>query len=277
MSDQMFKPGYEGVRPSAVLTAPERQTLRQAKPDLVRRLHDAMLTLAAVEGRHSLDISTGGVPSHIVEFADRVGQEAAELPRARFQPTAAQVSAMDPSLKLLEGLLPVYFKVVLLRALHEFARDNGEPGEWPWDAIGGWFGFSERWAEDAYTAAIVQAARRAGILPMKDRDHAVLVVGCWVNRGWLTNISTGPDPRQALSNLKTKIPVRVDEAFAIWVAGPPVAKRIAEAARGKLRATASHGSWYKANPESVADVLVREAQQAAADWMMEEFQVRAAA
>lgn len=273
-SDQMFKPGYEGARPSTILTAPERQALRLGKADLVRRLHDAVLTMSVLDGMGSLGIVAGGVPDHIVEFADRVGEEKEEVERARFRPTAAQVSDMDRALKLLEGLRPNYLKVVLFRALHEFAKDCGERGDWPWESIGGYFGLSSRWAEAAYDAAIVQAARRAGLIPMASTDHAVLAVAVWIDKGWLTNISTGPDPRQAASNLRTKSPVRIDQAFALWVAGPPVAKRVAAGARKAMRNLVSHGSWFKAHPDSVAEVLISCAREAGADWMFDEIPIQ---
>lgn len=274
MSDQMFKPEYEGVRPTTVLTGPERQDLRAGKPDLVKRLHTAMLTMSVVDGSGPRGFVTGSVPAHIVEFADRVGEEKATPPKSKFEPTAAQVSDMDRALQLLEGLRPRYLKVVLLRALHGFSKECGEPGDWPWESIGGMFGLSESWAKSAYDAAIIQAARRSGLLPKTSTDHAVLAVAAWVDRGWLTNLSTAPDPRQSASNLRTKSPVKIDQAFAFWVAGPPAAKRVVDDARRSMRNLQSHGSWFKAHPDSVADVLVQCAQAAEIAWMFDELPIQ---
>lgn len=274
MSDQMFKPDYEGLRPSTVLTGPERQDLRAGKPDLVKRLHTAMLTMSVVDGSGPRGFVTGSVPAHIVEFADRVGAEKVEAPRPRFKPTAGEVSDMDKALQLLEGLLPVYFKVVLLRALHEFSKECGEPGDWPWESIGAMFGMSESWAKSAYGSAIVQAARRAGVLPPTSTDHAVLAVAAWVDRGWLTNLSTAPDPRQAASNLRTKSPVKIERAFALWVPGPPAAKRVFDEAKRQMRSQQSHGSWFKAHPDRVSDVLIQSAQAAEIGWMLDDLPIQ---
>lgn len=274
MTDQMFKPGYEGARPSTRLTGPEKQRLLLGKAALVERLHTALLTMAAMEGRASLGIGTGATPAHLEEFADRVGQEKEPEPPARFQPTAAQVSDMDKALGFLEGLRPAFFKVVLLRALHEFAKENGEQGDWPWKRIGGFFGLSERWAESAYDAAIIQAARRSGLLPMCSQDHSVLVVAVWHDRAWLTNLSTTADPRAAVANLKVKSPIALESAFAVWVAGQPVAKRVVELAKPGMRNLLSHGSWYKANPDAVAETLVDVARSVAADWLIEDIAIK---
>lgn len=269
-SDQMFKPGYEGDRPATTMTAPERQTLRLAKGQLIRRLHDAMMTMSVLRGAGGQGIGAGATPPHIVEFADRVGEEKAAPASIPFRPTAAQVSDMDAALKLLEGLRPAYFKVVFFRALDEFARYCGEPSPWPWAAIGGYFGMSDRWAEAAYDAAIVQAARRSGVLPTIPADYAVLAVSAWVSHGWLTNISTAGDPRQAVSNLRTKSPVRIEDSYAIWVAGQGVAKRVSEEARKSLRNLLSHGSWYKAHPDTVSQHLIEAARKVDSAWLLEE-------
>jgi hypothetical protein len=252
-TDQTFKPGYEGRRPSAVTTAPERQTLRQAKPEILRRLHEAMLTLSAMDGLASLGIEVGGVPEHIVEFADRVGEERADLKLTRFRPSAAQVSSLDANLALMEGLESDYFKVMLLRSLYLFAKVNGEESPWSWKAIGGKFDKSERWAEAVYERTIIMAARRAGVLPMTSRDCAVLIASAWFDGGWMTNLSTADNPAQSLANLKVKSPVKVSEAAAFWVAGPPVAKRLAEAIRKATWTMKSHGSWYKCPIETLGD------------------------
>lgn len=273
-SDQMFKPGYEGDRPATTMTAPERQTLRLAKGQLIRRLHDAMMTMSVLKGAGGQGIGAGATPPHIVEFADRVGEEKAAPVSIPFRPTAAQVSDMDAALRLLEGLRPAYFKVVFFRALDEFARYCGEPSPWPWAAIGGYFGMSDRWAESAYDAAIIQAARRSGVLPKVPTDFAVLAVSVWVDRGWLTNISTAGDPRQSLSNLRGKSPVRIEDAYAIWVAGQPLAKRVAEETRRSLRNLCSHGSWYKAHPDSVSEQLIQAARSVDAGWMLDEISIR---
>jgi len=229
-----------------------------------------------VDGRAFLGISTGGTPDHVVEFGDRVGEEKQAQPPARFEPTAANVSDMDRALRLLEGLRPPFFKVVLFRALDEFARENAEPGEWPWKKIGGYFGMSDRWAEAAYDAAIVQAARRAGILPMVPNDHAILAVAAWVDGAWLTCLANSADPRQEASNLRSKSPVRIETGFAIWTPGKPLAKRVLDYAKPRLRNLLDHGAWYKVHPDTMAEALIAAARETDTPWHMEDLDLRRA-
>jgi hypothetical protein len=265
----MFKPGYDGDRPSTRTTAPERQMLRQGKPDLVRRLHDAMLTLS-VQGRAGPAGVKSNCPAYLVEFADRVGAEQEAPPRARFRPTAAQVSDMPKALALLDGLTRPHFQVVLLHALDEFSREDGGEGDWPWKKIGERFGFSDRWAEGAYEASIIQAARRAGVIPMNQTDYAVLIAGVWHERAWLTNLSTTADPRMAVANMKAKSAIPPAKASAIWLAGPPVAKRIASDLKRDLTNLHSHGSWLKHHPDTLTDLVVKKAREIGAEWMIED-------
>lgn len=276
MKDALFKPGYDGARLSQTLSAPERQTFRQAKHELVRRIHDAMLTLTVLDGAGPAGVRTGSVPAHIVEFADRIGEEQAEPPRPRFKPSAAQVSAMPGALELLEGLTKPIFKVVMLRALDEFDREQGGRGLWSWKEIGGQFGLSDRWAEAAYEAALVQAARRSGLLPAVSREHGVLAVAVWLDRAWVTNLSTAADPRQAAANLRVKSPIKPEQAFAIWVPGPPAAKRLVDQVKPLMRGLLSHGSWYKIHPDSLAETLIEQARACQIDWMIEDIHVRSA-
>jgi hypothetical protein len=274
MTESMFKPGYDGDRPSTTMTGPEKQSYRQGAPAMVKRIHEAMLTLATMDGAVDLGVVIGGTPSHIVEFGDRVGEDAGDSPRAKFKPTPAQVSDMDKALRLLEGLRKSHFRVVLLRALHLFAEEEGERGDWPWAKIGGMFGFSGAWAESAYDAAMVQAARRAGILPMTQKDYAVVVAASFVNHGWLANIGTAADPRQAVSIIRHKSAVKVDDAFAVWVAGPPLAKRVMDAARQHMRNLHDHGSWYRTHPDVLVDLLALSAREVGAEWQIEDIATR---
>lgn len=270
----MFKPEYEGDRPKATLTGPEKQQLRMLKHTVVERLHAAMLTLSVMQGAGPAKLKAAGCPPHLLEFSDRVGEEPAETPRRRWEPTAAQVSDMPKALALLDGLRKPYYTVVKLRALEEFARENGEQSIWPWDRIGQQFGLSARWAQDVYDTAIIQASRRAGLLPMVSNDYGILIAGAWVDRAWLTNLSTASDPRQAAANLKVKSPVRLEQAVIVWVAGYPLAKRIVDAVKPTMRGTLSHGSWYKVHPDSLANDVVEAAREVGADWLIEDVAVR---
>lgn len=271
-TEAMFKPDYDGERPVTTLTGPERQMVRQAKHAVVDRLHRAMLTQCAIDGEGPLGLSNGGV-DYIVEFGDRVGEEQEERQRAKFRPSPLDVDDMPRALALMNGLRKTYYTVVKMRALDEFAREEGETGPFPWDVIGDVFGLSARWAEDAYDAAIVQACRRAGILPMKQLEHGLTIFAVWAVGGWITNVGTAQDPRAAVANLKAKSPVKPEMAFAIWVAGPPVAKRIFDALKLELRGLHSHGAWYKAHPDVLAEKIVGLARDINADWMIDDIPV----
>lgn len=272
--DTLYKPGYEGERLASTLSQPERQEFRLAKPQLQRRLYDAMLTLTVLDGPGLRQLGARATPAHLVEFSDRVGQEKLEPRKLIFKPTAAQVSDMDGALALLEGLRPAYFKVVMLRAIYGFEKYCGEPGTWTWEAIGGYLGMSSRWAQHAHDVAMVQAARRAGLIPRARRDYALFVAGVWSDRAWISNIGTTADPRQAIANLKVKSPVRIESAFAIWVAGQPVAKKVLEATRKRLRSLTSHAAWYKANPDTICEEIIEACRQDETAWMVEDLPIK---
>lgn len=273
---EMFKPEFEGERPKSTLSGPEKQQLRLVKAEVIDRLHAAMLTLSVLQGAGPAQLRAAGCPPHLVEFSDRVGEEAAEAPRIRWEPTAAQVSDMPKALALLDGLRKPYYTVVKLRALEVFARENDASSPWPWGKIGEVFGLSGRWAEDIYDAAIIQAARRAGLLPMVSADYGILVSGAWVDRAWLTNLSTASDPRAAVANLKIKSPVRLEQAVILWVAGSPLAKRIVDSIKPTVRGALSHGSWYKLHPDVLTNDVVDAARAIGADWLIEDVAVRSA-
>jgi hypothetical protein len=269
----MFKPEYDGDRPKTTLTGPERQMLRQAKWMVVARLHTAMLTECALDGAGIMGFAQGSMPEHLAEFSDRVGEEQEERQRARYRPKPSDVDDMPKALALLNGLRKPFYTVVKMRALDEFARDEGETGPFPWEVIGAAFGLSARWAEDAYDAAIVQACRRAGILPMKQLEHGITVFAVWTPTGWLTNIGTAQDPRAAVANLKAKSPIKPEIAYAVWVAGPPIAKRLFDSLKLEMRGLHSHGAWYKAHPDVLAEKVVALAREINADWMIDDIPV----
>lgn len=274
---EMFKPEYDGERPKSVLTGPEKNLHRLVKHAVVDRLHTAMLTLNVMPRAGPKANLAGGSPPYIVEFSDRVSAEIAEPKRARFEPTAADVSDMAQALALLDGLHRPFFKVVMLRALNEFAVDKGETEPFPWEVIGEECGgMSWSWARDAYDAAIIQATRRAGLLPMVSRDFGVVAVAVWVDRGWLTNLGTAADPRNAVSVLKAKSPIKPDQAYAVWVPGHLHARKIVEAVRPNLRGLQSHGAWFKVHPDVLAEQIIEAARTIGADWILEDIAVRGA-
>lgn len=276
-SELMFKPEYEGERPKATLSGPERNLHRLVKHAVIDRLHTAMLTLNVLPGAGPRANLAGGSPPYIVEFSDRVSSEIEEPKRARFEPTAADVSDMTPALALMDGLHRPFFKVVMLRALNEFAVSEGESEPFPWDVIGEECGgMSGKWAEDAYNAAIVQATRRAGLLPMVSRDYGVVAVAYWVDRGWLTNLSTAADPRNSVSVQKAKSPVRPEQAYAVWVPGQLQARKIVEAVKPHLRGLHDRGAFYKVHPDVLAERIIDAARAIGSDWILEDIAVKGA-
>lgn len=271
---EMFKAEYEGERPKGTISGPEKQKLLLVKHAIIDRLHAAMLTLNVMQGAGPAGLRAAGCPQHLVEFADRIGEEEIEAPRVRWEPSAAIVSDMPKALALLDGLRKPYYTVVKLRALEMFARDNGETGPWPWDKIGHHFGFSASWAQDVYDAAIIQAARRSGLLPMVSADFGIVVAATWADRAWLTNLSTATDPRAAVANLRVKSPIPIEQADVVWVPGVQAARLILEAVRPNLRGVRSHGSWYKANPDTLRQTLVEAARDLGQNWLIEEIRTR---
>lgn len=276
-TDAMFKPEYDGERPSPTLTGPEKNQMRLVKSAVIDRLHTAMLTLNVQPRSGPRANLAGGSPPYIVEFSDRVGAELEEPRRARFEPTTADVSDMVPALALMDGLSRPFFKAVMLRALNEFAVEKGETEPFPWDVIGQECGgLSARWAEDAYNAAIIQAARRAGLLPKVSRDYGIVAVSVWMAQGWLTNLATASDPRNAVAKMKATSPLRPDQAFALWVPGQLHAKRLVETVRPQLRGLHSHGAWFKVHPDVLAEQIIDAARGLGVDWTYEEIAVKGA-
>lgn len=272
-----FKPDYDGDRPKTTLTGPERNQHRLVKGAVIDRLHAAMLTLMSQPRVGPKANLAGGAPPYIVEFSDRVGAELEEPKRARYEPTTADVSDMLSALSLMDGLHRPFFKVVMLRALNEFAVEKGETEPFPWDVIGEECGgMSGRWAEDAYNAAIVQATRRAGLLPMVSRDYGVVVVSFWVDRGWMTKLATASDPRQAVSNAKAGSPVRPEQAFVVWVPGQYEAKRVVDALRPGLRGLQAHSAYFKVHPDVMADKVIETARGLGVAWTFEDIAVKGA-
>lgn len=259
---EMFKPGYDGPRPSAQLTPLEQEAYARFSEPLIKRLHDAMLTLGAVMA-DSPETRGSTMPEYIHTFADKVGWGPEEGPRqVRFQPTAAQHDDLLPTLALLDGLSPVFLKVLALRAVGE------RIGGFSYKAIAERFGKGEPWARRVYAATVVLAARRAGMLDPAPRGWAVVVAAARVG-GMKTYITTARDPQQTLYDLRSKSPIELETAFALWVAGPPEAKALVAKARKNLLGRVSHGSWHLIPPEDMADLLIEEQTRVARPWEIE--------
>lgn len=251
---EMFKPGYDGPRPEGRLTPLEATQYAAFAEPLRKRLHDAMLTLGALSSARP---GGGGstMPEYLHTFADKVGWDPEEGPaEVRFIPTQAQIDDFLPALELLDGLSPVFTRVLALRAVGE------RVGGFSFKAIGERFGRTEVWAKRVYSAVVVLAARRSGLLAPAPKGWAVVVVGVRTG-GWRSYITTARDPQAALYDLKAKSPLELEAAFAFWTAGKAEAAHVAAVARKNMLGRVSHGSWHLMPPEDVAEVLI-EAQTA---------------
>lgn len=258
----LFKPGYQGPQPQARLTPEEVQTFDVKRQTLVRRLHDAMLVLSTWD-EHRMGGSSSW-PQYVREFSDLIGWDPADqpAPQMRFDPTPEQQSDALKALALLDGVRRVYQQVLFLRAIGE------KFGGWSFATIGETYDRSAAWAQQAYEAVLIQAARRCGILDPEPRGHAILVAALNAG-GWRTNIAMAADPDLALRQVRVANALGLDEAFAFWVAGRPVAERVIKAARIKLRSHQTHGSWYLRHPDFVAEALISSAQEMRAAWTIE--------
>lgn len=258
---EMYKPGYDGERPSGQMTQLEQAAYARFAEPLIKRLHDAMLTLGALAGERQG--RTCSMPEYLHTFADKVGWDPDEEPRVlRFQPTAAQHDDLVPTLQLLDGLSPVFLKVLALRAVGE------RVGGFSYKTIAERFGKGEPWARRVYAAVVVLAARRSGLLDPAPRGWAVLVAAARVG-GWKTYITTARDPQQALYDIRAKSPVELEAAFALWTAGKPEAHALVTKARANLLGRVSHGSWHMLSPEDMADLLIEEQTRVGRPWEVE--------
>jgi hypothetical protein len=237
---------------------------KDVKAALVKRLHDAMLTMRFAVRRDDLGRYGNGWPNYVQEFSDRVGEEAdTDAPRPRFRASAAQVTDMLPALALLEGLRPEYFHVVYLKAWGDFIDRI------TWQEIGDEYGKSASWAKEVYERALIQAARKGGLAPAASQDHAVFCSAVIIDGLFLTYIGASPNPRQQLSDHRSKNALEIVDAFAIWTAGKPVATRIADAVKAELAGKRLKGSWFAVNPFDVESAVISAAQTINATWRAE--------
>lgn len=259
---EMFKPGYEGVRTEGRLTPLEATQYAAYVEPLRKRLHDAMLTLGALSAARP---SGGGstMPEYIHDFADKVGWDPHEAPSvARFIPSQAQIDDFLPALELLDGVSPVFLKVLALRAVGE------RIGGFSFAAIGERFGKTDVWARRVHASVVILAARRTGLLAPAPKGWAVVVAAVRTG-GWRTYVTTARDPQAALRDLRSKSPLELEAAFAFWTAGKPEAAHVVAQARRNMLGRVSHGSWHLMSPEDVADLLIEEQTAVGRPWELE--------
>ncbi len=263
----LYRAGFDGPMASDRLTPREREPFDKALPRLRRRLHDAMLLLTVLDA-HNPGGRGSGWPDYVHDFADKVAQSEIEQegqPK-RFDPTRAQIDDFLPAMALLDGLRPVYHRVVFLRALGEFI--GGRPDGFSFDSIGERHGKSGEWARKAYESVMVQAARRSGLLGAEPRGWAVLAAS--VDYGGARScLTTAQDPAHQVRDLKSKSPIGLEGALAVWTPGQGAAKRLAHQVRQRLAGRFTHGLWARINLDDLLDLLLDEARAAGIVWSVE--------
>lgn len=263
----LYRAGFDGPMASDRLTPREREPFDKALPRLRRRLHDAMLLLTVLDAHNPAGRGSGW-PDYVHDFADKVAQSEIEQegqPK-RFDPTRAQIDDFLPAMALLDGLRPVYHRVVFLRALGEFIA--GRADGYSFDSIGERHRKSGEWARLAYESVMVQAARRSGLLAKEPRGWAVLA-GSVQHGGARTFLTTAADPAHQIRDLKAKCPIGLEGALAFWTSGQAAAKRIAHQVRQRLAGRFTHGSWARISLDDMLDLLLDEARAAGIDWSVE--------
>lgn len=244
----MFKPGYEGPRPAPRLTPREAEDFAPKVQALTRRLHDAMLTLSTLRGAMTRGGSTW--PDYVHEFSDKVGWDAVEeLVHVPFRPTPDQLDDVSPTLALLEGVSPAFLKVLALRAIGE------RVGGFSFATIGERYGQTSAWARSVHTACIIVAARRSGLLDPAPRGWTLVVAGVRLG-GWRTFLTTASNPASAIYDLKSKSPVELESASAVWVAGKPEAGALVARVRQELKGRNLHGGWHLIPPADLLDLII---------------------
>jgi hypothetical protein len=263
----LYRAGYDGATASDRVTPKERERFDQALPRLVRRLHDAMLLLTVLDA-HNPGGRGSGWPDYVHDFADKVAQGEIEQDARpkRFDPTRAQIDDFLPAMALMDGLRPIYHRVVFLRALGEFI--GGRADGFSFDSIGDRYGKSGEWARKAYESVLVQAARRAGLLTLTQRGWAVLLASVDY-AGARTIITTAADPDTQLRDLKAKSPIAIEGAVAIWTPGQETAKRLSGDLRKALAGRFSHNAWARMGLDDMIDLTLDLARSARIDWTVE--------
>lgn len=267
----LYRAGYDGPTASDRVTPREQALYEQVKARLVRRLHDAMLLLTVLDA-HNPGGRGSGWPDYVHDFADKVAQSEIEQegqPK-RFDPSRAQIDDFLPAMSLLNGLRPVYHRVVFLRALGEFL--GGRVDGFSWASIGERHGKSSEWARLAYDSVMVQAARRAGLMASEPRGWALLAASVDYG-GSRTFLTTAQDPAMQMRDLKSKCPIGLEAAVAVWTPGQATAKRLTKQVRKRLEGRFSHGPWARISLDDLLDVVLEEARDSRIDWSVENLPV----
>lgn len=267
----LYRAGFDGPMASDRLTPREREPFDKALPRLRRRLHDAMLLLTVLDAHNPAGRGSGW-PDYVHDFADKVAQSEIEQegrPKT-FDPTRAQIDDFLPAMALLDGLRPVYHRVVFLRALGEFV--GGRADGYSFDAIGDRHGKSGEWARMAYESVMVQAARRSGLLAAEPRGWAVMAASVQYG-GARSFLTTAGDPGHQIRDLKSKSPIGLEGALAFWTPGQSAAKRLAHQVRGRLAGRFTHGPWALIGLDDLLDLMMGEARAMCIDWSVETLNV----
>lgn len=242
----IFKDGYDGPR-DETLGLPGRGQVAPdegAMDDLEQRIHRAMLTLTTLSADGPSAVRSGW-PDYIIELEDRIAREKdGEAPRRRFRPTPTDISDLLDALALLDGLRIEIYVLIRHKALDDFHFDKGAC----WTVLGDRFGKSDYWARETYRRAMLQAAKRTGILFSAPESYAVVAITVLVGDSLFTHLSISADPRQTLYDMKAKNPADIVDSFAVWTDDRATAKVVLDKVKAHFATRKKHGSWHYLNP-----------------------------
>ncbi|KQV66627.1 hypothetical protein [Caulobacter sp. Root343] len=254
----IFKPGFDGPR-DETLGLPGRG---QSVPDegaidaLEARLHRAMLTLTTLSGDGPSAVRSGW-PDHVIELADRIEREKdGDKPKRKFRPTGADVDDLLGALALLEGLRTEIYQLVRYKALDDFYLEDGAS----WTDLGDQFGRSDNWARETYRRAMLQAAKRTGIVFSAPEGYAVVAICTMVEGTLFTHLSISADPRQALYDMKARNPTDIVDSFAVWTNDRATAKVVLDQVKAHHLAQRKHGGWHYLNPFDAEFTILEKAE-----------------
>jgi hypothetical protein len=170
-----------------------------------------------------------------------------------------------PTLELLQGLRVEYFQLVRYKAVDDYRRDGGAT----WKELGESFGRSDYWARESYRRAMLQAAKRAGLVFSEPNEWAVVWVTVMYDGLLMTWIGTTGNPRQTLYDVKARNPADIVDCAAVWTSDKATAKVVLDQAKAHHAADRKHGGWHILNPFDAEATIMDKIEGLKASWRLE--------